>query len=85
LQNNGAAFFLQKNLRIVCEKTVGTRKYFSGTPISLAGARGMHRTPFRFWAVKGSRTTTPAMILSKMLRDIAFAAWRFLWKYLCHQ
>jgi hypothetical protein len=45
----------------------------------------MYRTPFRFWAVKGSRTTPPAMILSKMLRDIAFAAWRFLWKYLCHQ
>jgi hypothetical protein len=45
----------------------------------------MYRTPFRFWAVKGSRTTTPAMILSKLLRDIAFAAWRFLWKYLCHQ
>jgi hypothetical protein len=28
------------------EKTVGTRKYFSGTPISLAGARGDAPDPF---------------------------------------
>jgi hypothetical protein len=32
--------------------------------------------------VEGSRITTPAIILSKLSRDIAFAAWRLLWKYL---
>jgi hypothetical protein len=56
----------------------GTDCTVHGVPRPTLAPGGMHRTPFRFWAVKGSRTTPPAIIQPKLLRGVSYGS-------TCHQ